>query len=287
MIKLSYISEYVLLAENLNFSKTAEMSYITQPALSRHISILEEEMGAKLLERTTRTVKLTPAGERVYESFRSMLMLYDRAKDSAKSFAEVPKGNLHINSPYYWTGDYTEPLLETFRKAYPECAVSIHSCQPLDGFAGLEQGKCDLFISIDIHKISPPVRGIPFANEELQVFMLADHPLAAKESIVSKDFHNETYIYTKGFEEWKNQNLEQYSRQGIFPSEVICCEQIDALGMILQQKGGMCILPYGVRHMDRPYIVSRPFEPAVDIDMCLFYRQDTSNPMVEKFLGIL
>ena len=41
MIKLNYIQEYILLAETLNFSKTAEMSYITQPALSRHILVLE------------------------------------------------------------------------------------------------------------------------------------------------------------------------------------------------------------------------------------------------------
>ena len=69
MIKLNYIQEYILLAETLNFSKTAEMSYITQPALSRHILVLEEEMGTKLLLRTTRNVQMTPAGEMVYEAF--------------------------------------------------------------------------------------------------------------------------------------------------------------------------------------------------------------------------
>lgn len=46
MIKISYLREFVLLAETLNFSKTAEKSYITQPALSRHLALLEDEMGA-------------------------------------------------------------------------------------------------------------------------------------------------------------------------------------------------------------------------------------------------
>ena len=62
MIKISYLREFVLLAETLNFSKTAEKSYITQPALSRHLALLEDEMGATLMERTTRKVSLTPAG---------------------------------------------------------------------------------------------------------------------------------------------------------------------------------------------------------------------------------
>ncbi len=80
MIKLNYIQEYILLAETLNFSKTAEMSYITQPALSRHILVLEEEMGTKLLLRTTRNVQLTPAGEMVYEAF----LLYDEIVQPSK-----------------------------------------------------------------------------------------------------------------------------------------------------------------------------------------------------------
>ena len=60
MIKWSFIKEYVILAETLSFTKAAELSYITQPALSRHIAILEEEFDCRLFERSTREVKLTP-----------------------------------------------------------------------------------------------------------------------------------------------------------------------------------------------------------------------------------
>lgn len=287
MIKLNYIQEYILLAETLNFSKTAEMSYITQPALSRHILVLEEEMGTKLLLRTTRNVQLTPAGEMVYEAFCSMMKLYNRAKENAQTFPEQPIGKLIINSPYYWTGDYTEPLLLKFKELQSKCELSIRSCQPADGLAGLENNKCDLYISMDMPKISANIQKYSFAQEELRVFMTLNHSLAQKETIEMADFHNEIYIYLKEFEDWKNYFIENFASKGIFPSEVACCEQVDSLGMLFQQKNGLCILPYSTRHIDRPYLVCRPFKEPLFIDMYIYYRRDSLNPMVPIFLNAI
>ena len=56
MTKLSYIKEYVTLAETLNYTKAAEILFTSQPAISRHISIIEEDMGVKLFVRDTRNV---------------------------------------------------------------------------------------------------------------------------------------------------------------------------------------------------------------------------------------
>ena len=121
MIKMEYIEEYVTLARTLNFSRTAERHYITQPALSRHIQLIEEEMGAVLLTRTTRSTELTPAGEAVYECFRSMLTLYSTARKQAQELSVSDNGIITINSPYYWTADHTEPLLSAFSVEYPMC----------------------------------------------------------------------------------------------------------------------------------------------------------------------
>ena len=66
--------------------------------------------------------------------------------------------------------------------------------------------------------------------------------------------------------------------------DIVCCKQIEELGMVLRQTGGLCICPYGVRHMDRPYIVQIPFRERMIEKMYLYYRKDTQNPMVKRFL---
>lgn len=287
MIHLNYIQEYVLLAENLSFSKTAELSFITQPALSKHIALIEKEMGTKLFRRTTREVMLTPAGEMVYNAFSAILKLYGKAKKEAQSFKESAREKIVINSPYYWTGDYTEELVNLFMKSYPQCEVIIQSCQPCDGLEGLKKGDCDIFICCEMHGLDYPISGISFAKEEIRVFMSNEHPLSRKSKLSLSDFNDEIFIYSKGFEEGKNRNLEALALQGIFPSEVKCIEQIDTLGLLLQQKKGLCILPYCLRHLDRSYIVNRPLDPPIFTDMNLFYRLDNFNPALKDFLGVM
>ncbi|SKB24777.1 DNA-binding transcriptional regulator, LysR family [Acetoanaerobium noterae] len=284
MIKWSFIKEYVILAETLSFTKAAELSYITQPALSRHIAILEEEFDCRLFERSTREVKLTPSGEVVYEAFRSILNLYETARWQAKSLAVNPIENIIINSPYYWTGDYTEPLINRFVEDYPSCNVSVNSCQPIDGLMGLENGECDIFISMEMKDISTLISGVPFAKEELHVFMDNEHCYTQKKVISLNDFNNQPYIYMKGFDRWKREYLQGMDQKLIFPSIVECCEQIDIIGLTLKQTKGLCILPYSVKYMNRSYLINKPFAEAQFVDMWVYYRIDNHNPMIEKFL---
>ena len=136
-LKLNYIREFVTLAETLNFSKAAEKLFLAQPALSRHIAIIEEKMGGRLFQRNTRNVSLTPAGEAVYNAFTEILRQYDGAREQVSLLSSGQSGVLSISSPYYWTSDYTEPVVERFNEEFPQCAVKVYSCQPAEGFDNL------------------------------------------------------------------------------------------------------------------------------------------------------
>ena len=67
-MKMEYLKEFYTLAEFLNFTNAAEKLYITQPALSRHITSMEEELGVTLLKRTTKSVELTKAGAMLHDA---------------------------------------------------------------------------------------------------------------------------------------------------------------------------------------------------------------------------
>ncbi|AHF11321.1 helix-turn-helix domain-containing protein [Dehalobacter restrictus] len=72
-MKISYMHEFIALAENLNYSHTAEELFISQPALSRHITAIETDIGIQLLKRTKHSVELTPMGMIVVSEFKKLL----------------------------------------------------------------------------------------------------------------------------------------------------------------------------------------------------------------------
>lgn len=89
---------YYALAQSLNFTQTASQQYITQPALSRSISSLEKELGIKLVNRTTHTVSLTPAGRVFAEECRKIISTY---QERTECLDRLPKhcGTGTVGSP--------------------------------------------------------------------------------------------------------------------------------------------------------------------------------------------
>lgn len=289
MVKLSYLNEFVSLAETLNFSKTAELSFLTQPALSRHIAALEEEMGAKLLERTTRSVRLTPAGAAVYKQFRQMLESYHAAREAAGFLSTGKAGVLKLSSPYYWTEEFTEPIVQRFLAQYPLCEAQIVSCQPQDGLRDMREGRSDLAISVAISDIAPEIRRVPFATERLGAVFLREHPLADAPSLRLEQIRETTLVSlglgTRDFAGYNALLLRLFAKRGIHPNSLVYTQQIDTLGLTLKQSGGAAIMPYGARHMDRSYLRFVPLEDAdCVLPMCLYYRTDNENPLIPQYI---
>lgn len=289
MLKFSYIREFVTLAETLNFSKTAEMTFITQSALSRHIAELEEEAGAQLFERTTRIVELTPAGEVFCKACRDILHTWNAGKESAAFLAEGKRGMLSLSSPYYWTEDFTEPVVKNFLKHYPECDVRILSSQPHQGHEELMENKVDIFISYFENEIDASVRRVPFAKERLCFVCLKEHPLAGRDFLMLKELKDQHFVSLGyGSQNYRNHSLlitDLLALRGIHPASISYTQQIDTVGLTLQQTGYVSILPYGTRHMDRSYL---RFIPLMDDDcsmqMCLYYRLENRNVLLPQFV---
>lgn len=290
MIKLEYIQEYLTLAETLNFSQAAELCYITQPAFSRHIAQIEEEMGAKLFERDTRNVQLTPAGEAVQRQFKSMMRCYELAKEQAGALAEGRTGAITLMSPYYSTAKYTEPVVARFKEQHPGCDVFISPCQPVEGLQNMFDGKSDLALSASMVSIDQSVRCVPYATERLAAVLLASHPLSDRKSIQVEELKDETFVAYEMAENDVGDVTHSFiseimAKHGIRPKNVVGTQQIDTLGMTMRSCGGVSIMPYETSHMDRSYLRFIPLEDEdCTVAMCLYYRVDNDNPLVLEYV---
>ncbi|MDO5794928.1 MAG: LysR family transcriptional regulator [Turicibacter sp.] len=289
MIKISYIQEYITLSECLNFSKAAELTYITQPALSRHIAMIEKSMGAKLFERNTRAVKLTPAGQAVYENFCDILSSYEKAKEQASFMSTGKTGILKISSPYYWTEDFTEPIVLHFVQTHPNCDVQIISCQPITGMHDIYEGRADITINIMSDEINDSLRRVTFTKERLCILVRSDHSLAQRNSVKMEELKDESLIFigedSKAFRSFNTSILNMLTAKGVKAHQVYYTQQVDTVGMTIKQTGGVCILPYGVRHTDRSYVNAIPLEDSeCELNMCIYYSADNENLLIPQFI---
>lgn len=116
---------FLKVAETGNLTRAAAQLHMTQPALSRHLKQLEEEMGVALLMRHGRGARLTDAGALFVEQAREILARADGLADILHAREARPSGQLGIGMPLSWTSLVTTPLIIAFRKTYPSVTLRL------------------------------------------------------------------------------------------------------------------------------------------------------------------
>lgn len=108
-----------------SFSAAARRLDIAKSAVSKHISLLEENIGVRLLNRTTRRLSLTDAGESYYQSCAKMVEAAEEAKYCVTALQDEPRGMLRISCPASFGIDYVTPLLNEFLQLYPLLSAEL------------------------------------------------------------------------------------------------------------------------------------------------------------------
>ncbi|GLT20055.1 transcriptional regulator [Vibrio zhanjiangensis] len=117
---------FVAVVENGSFSAAAQKLLITKSAVSKRIHLLEEELGCRLLNRTTRRLSLTEAGKQYYEYASQSLTLAQQGIDLVTELQGKPRGRLKITAPMSFGGNHIAPLLSEFLSYYPDIQVDLH-----------------------------------------------------------------------------------------------------------------------------------------------------------------
>ncbi|MFO1261016.1 MAG: LysR substrate-binding domain-containing protein [Sphingomonadaceae bacterium] len=141
---LRQIRYFLVLSEELNFTKAAERCNISQPPLSRAIAQLEEELGAPLFIRNTHQVALTPAGHSLVEDARRLLSCVEDAADKARRTARGQRGTLKLGFGGSTVYSLWPRLLEGFRATAPDVRIVFVSIPVLEQIEALREGQIDL-----------------------------------------------------------------------------------------------------------------------------------------------
>ena len=171
-----YLEVFIKVVEKQNFSKAGEELHMTQPAVSQYIKALEESVGTRLLERSSRYVYLNQAGEIVYRHAKEILALYAKMQTSLDDLTNHARGSISIGASYTF-GEYILPrIIAKLRKNYPLIMPSVKI-----------QNTQQIIELVAAHQIDIGIIEGSFHNEKLyteaisydEMFVVAspDHPL--------------------------------------------------------------------------------------------------------------
>ena len=122
---IAEMNAFVAIAERASFARAAAQLGVSRSSLSESLRALEERLGVRLLNRTTRSVALTEAGERLFGQLRPLLDNFDAALESVNVFRDSPAGHLRITVPRPAARTIIEPILSRFLRAYPAVTFEV------------------------------------------------------------------------------------------------------------------------------------------------------------------
>ena len=181
-MELRHLRCFIAVAEELHFARAAERLHIEQSPLSRAIKELEEELGVMLFARTTRSTRLTRAGELFLEHVRRVLSALEQARDSVKAAANGFHGQLRVALSDGITPSRLSALLVLCRQEEPEVEIRFFEVPLSQQIKGLHSDLYDVgFAQSD--EVGDGIVATPAWSDALMVAVPARHPLLAHKRI--------------------------------------------------------------------------------------------------------
>ena len=288
MFSLARLSCFIAVAEELHFGRAAERLHMTQPPLSRQIQQLEAELGVQLIDRTTRTVTLTPAGVAFLPDARRILQL---AESAALTVKRVPAGDLGTVVVGFTAASahaVLPRLLERTREKLPDVKLELREMVSSVQLEALMSGDIDLGMARPPLK-RPGIVSRPLLHEQLVAALPAGHPLVGQaRQLTLNDLDGEDVVmYSPVEARYFNELLiSTFTIAGATPRYVQFVTQVHTMLVLVRSGIGIALVPASAATLHPEGVVFRTIgafrERPVELDAC--WRQDSTNPALLRLL---
>lgn len=291
-MELRHLRYFIAVAEELHFGRAAERLGISQPPLSQQIQALEEEIGARLFERTNRRVELTDAGRLFLDESRQVLAQVDKAVLLARRAHLGELGELKIG--FTSSAPFTSTIpssIHAFRKAYPGVHLDLQEMSSRQVLKALLEESLQVGV---IRPLALPdaVHWVELFREPLVAVLRADHPLAAgsEDGLAIAALAEEPFVFfPRSYGTGLYDQVIALTRQAGF-SPRIAQEASEAMTIIgLVSAGlGVSILPASFRRTRVDGVVYRTLsDPEATTAVWLVRRQNEGSPLALSFIDLV
>ncbi|WP_318614880.1 LysR family transcriptional regulator [Sporosarcina sp. YIM B06819] len=241
-MELKKLNYFVTIVDQMSFSKAAEKLHISQPSLSKAMKNMESELGFQLIERDTRNIRLTEAGEILYDRALHLLLEMEIVNKEMQEVKLVGKGEIRlgmIESVKHWI----PKVLSQYNKKFPE--VNITLTEVLSGEdvkTSLRKYETHAVITNQLVK-EIDIETIPLYNEKLVLVLHESHPLVESDVISLNMLEKEPFIIsTKGFQT-REGILRAFELEGATPTIKYEIERFETVLSLVRENLGIAIIP--------------------------------------------
>lgn len=285
-MELRHLKYFVAVAEERNITRASGRLRVAQPALSRQLSDLENELGVKLLDRGRHGVHLTAAGREFHRRAKALLADASRAADAARIAGGVISGRLTVGFPTGLHLDHISPVIRAFREEHPRSEFVYSHALPEAQIKGLRDGSLDVaFVNV-----AGPLQGMEHCvvwRVPFEVVMPENHRLARKKTLDFKDLAGEDFVFCtrESRPVFYDEFFRQCANAGFRPQVVAEVGGYPTTMLALVGLGtGVSVLPHFERAEDIQGIVWRPLvRPKLWTDFALVWPRKAASPMSREF----
>ena len=291
-MELRHFRYFLAVAEALNFTKAAALLRVAQPALSRRVQDLEDEIGVDLLKRSPRGVVLTAEGKVFLEKTRQILKLADESVEQVRALARGEEGELHMGYAPAPTVEILPPALAAFQKAFPRVRVLLHDFSEQELIDGLRNGRLEL--ALMPRGAGPQSVGLEFEtlrSYPICVAVAPKHRFARLKTITLEMVAAEPMIgfNRKDYPEYYVGLDRLFEPLGIKPRVVVECDSSSSLITEIETGRGVAIASPVLRHASGKRLLYRPLTGTTEVLSVGIARaiKGDVTPAGEKFCEIL
>lgn len=259
-MELRHLRYFIAVARERNFTKAAEALNMAQPPLSRQIRQLEEEVGANLIDRESRPLRLTEAGRIFYEHAVLVLASMDQLQGTMRRLGATGRQRFVIGFVGSTLYGMLPEVIRQFREKGGARDVVLLEMSTVEQLAALKEGRIDAgFGRLRIE--DPAIRRIVLAEERLVAAVPADHPLALQGAPVplSALMDDALIVYPRPARpSYADQVLSMFHDVGLQPEHIIEAGELPtAIGLVAAHTG-ITIVPRSVQQLRRADICYLP-----------------------------
>lgn len=289
MFELSQLRCFVAVAEELHFGRAAMRLNMTQPPLSRQVQLLERILGVVLLDRTSRSVRLTPAGRSFLIEARRILRLAESASLATRRIASGEAGRVAIGFTAASGYSFLPKLVELARERLPTVDLALREMVTGEQIEALLTGRIDLGL------IRPPLNRPEFdklrvMTEPLVAALPAGDPRLDKTVVSLADFDALPMIMyaPEGAGYFHSMLSGLFDAAGVSPLQVQHMSQIHSMLALVHARIGAAVVPEAAMRLHFDGVEFRPLDitPARPVELFVAWRRDNDNPSLKPLLDL-
>ncbi|NJM69182.1 MAG: LysR family transcriptional regulator [Scytonema sp. RU_4_4] len=287
-MEIQHFRCFIVLAQELHFTRAAERLHLSQPHLTRIVNQIEKELGVTLVRRTTRRITLTDAGEKFLVEAQAVLARVEQAIQTMRQLAATNTGRLRIGFTEMARHCVLPKILSVFRNRYGQVQLDILENCTEELVETLKSAKVDLAF------LHPPLRAdflnlISIYQERFMIALPLNHPLALQTEIVFADLKNETLILPhREHGPVLYDHILHLCQQGGFSPTVIHRDTDRSFLGLVTANMGVCFMTSSMQNAKNPGILCLPIAgDAPTLEHAVAWRRDDSSVFVSSFLQVV